>query len=160
MKMKTIISANNIWDRESFQMCGLGEKNKTMAKIKYFGKCVRWSWQRIVRGYADCDKWNMYRYLQKNTDFWVRNYRRQRNWRKIANAEAGEQCISWMNYRNIKKYRISIWQCRENWKNIEMYRRMRQWICLRHISLVCGISRVEGQLAKEFNSLIYTQGEI
>ena len=64
MKMKTVISANNIWDSEGFQMCGLGEKNKTIAKIKYFRKCVRWSWQRIIRGYADCDKWNMYRYLQ------------------------------------------------------------------------------------------------
>lgn len=45
-------------------MCGLGEKSKTIAKIKYIRKCIRWSWQRIVRGYADCDKWNMYHYLQ------------------------------------------------------------------------------------------------
>lgn len=64
MKKKSILSVNNIWDKEGFLMCGLGEKSKTIAKIKYFRKCVRWSWQRIVRGYADCDKWNMYRYLQ------------------------------------------------------------------------------------------------
>ena len=45
-------------------MCGLGEKNKIIARIKYFRKCCRWSLQRIARGYADCDKWNMCRYLQ------------------------------------------------------------------------------------------------
>lgn len=64
MKRKTASPVNNIWDKEGFQMYGLGEKSKTIARIKYFRKCVRWSWQRIVRGYADCDKWNMYRYLQ------------------------------------------------------------------------------------------------
>lgn len=56
--------ANNIWEKEGFQMCSLGEKHKIIAKIKYFRKCVRWSCQRIIRGYADCDKWNMYHYLQ------------------------------------------------------------------------------------------------
>lgn len=45
-------------------MCGLGEKSRIIAKMKYLRKCIYWSWQRIVRGYADCDKWNMYRYLQ------------------------------------------------------------------------------------------------
>ena len=64
MKMKAVTSANNIWDIEEFKMCGLGERNKAIAKIKYFIKCMRWSWQRIIRGYADCDKWNMYQYLQ------------------------------------------------------------------------------------------------
>ena len=38
MKMKTVTSANNIWDREGFQMCGLGEKSKIIARIKYFRK--------------------------------------------------------------------------------------------------------------------------
>lgn len=64
MKNKRISSPNNIWDKEEFQMCGLGEKNKTKAKIKHIKNCIYWSWQRVVRGYADCDKWNMYRFLQ------------------------------------------------------------------------------------------------
>lgn len=64
MSSKRTFSANNIWDKESFQMCGIGKKSKIISKIKYFGKCIYWSWQRIVRGYADCDKWCMYRYLQ------------------------------------------------------------------------------------------------
>lgn len=57
-------SPNNIWEKEGFLMCGMGEKSKIIAKIKYIRKCIRWSWQRIIRGYADCDKWNMYSYLQ------------------------------------------------------------------------------------------------
>lgn len=61
---KKIYSANNIWDKEGFLMCGLGEKHKIIAKIKYIRKCIRWSWQRIIRGYADCDKWSMYNFLQ------------------------------------------------------------------------------------------------
>lgn len=57
-------SVNNIWKKEDFQMCGLGEKSKFAAKIKHFKRCIYWSWQRITRGYAECDKWNMYVYLQ------------------------------------------------------------------------------------------------
>ncbi len=64
MSNKKAASPNNIWDKEGFLMCGLGEKNKTIARIKYFRKCIRWSWQRITRGYAECDKWNMFGYLQ------------------------------------------------------------------------------------------------
>lgn len=57
-------SPNNIWEAEGFLMCGLGEKSKVMATIKHIGKCMQWSWQRITRGYADCDKWNMFNFLQ------------------------------------------------------------------------------------------------
>ena len=64
MKREKAESANNIWNKEGFLMCGLGEKNKIIARIKYFRKCCRWSRQRIARRYADCDKWNMCRYLQ------------------------------------------------------------------------------------------------
>ena len=46
-------------------MCGLGEKNRFIAKIKHIKKCIRWSKQRIVRGYADIDRWDMCSYLQK-----------------------------------------------------------------------------------------------
>lgn len=64
MKAKSVSSANNIWDKEGFRMCGLGEKSRIIATIKYVRKCICWSWQRIIRGYADRDKGNMYRYLQ------------------------------------------------------------------------------------------------
>lgn len=64
MSNKNVSSPNNIWNKEGFSMCGLGEKSKTIAKIKYFRKCLRWSWQRITRGYAECDKWDMFNYLQ------------------------------------------------------------------------------------------------
>lgn len=57
-------SVNNIWKKEDFQMCGLGKKSKFAAKIKHFKRCMYWSWQRVTRGYAECDKWNMYVHLQ------------------------------------------------------------------------------------------------
>lgn len=46
-------------------MSGIGEKNKLLAKIKHFRRCLKWSKQRIARGYADCDIWSMYSYLQR-----------------------------------------------------------------------------------------------
>lgn len=55
---------NNIWNAYGFVMCGLGEKSRFLALIKHIRKCIKWSKQRIVRGYADSDVWNMYRYLQ------------------------------------------------------------------------------------------------
>ena len=64
MWSKKMSSANNIWNKEDFRMCGLGEKNKFVAKIKHIRKCIRWSYQRVTRGYADCDKWDMYTFLQ------------------------------------------------------------------------------------------------
>lgn len=55
---------SNIWNKEGFDMCGLGEKSKFVAKIKHIKRCIKWSKQRIVRGYADIDRWNMFSYLQ------------------------------------------------------------------------------------------------
>ena len=55
---------SNIWNKERFDMCGLGEKNRFIAKIKHIKRCIRWSKQRIVRGYADIDCRNMFSYLQ------------------------------------------------------------------------------------------------
>ena len=55
---------NNIWNKHDFAMCGLGEKSRFWATLKHFGRCIKRSKQRIVRGYADSDIWNMYGYLQ------------------------------------------------------------------------------------------------
>jgi len=55
---------NNIWNAYGFVMCGLGEKSRIFAKIKHIRRCIKWSKQRIVRGYADSDIWNMHGYLQ------------------------------------------------------------------------------------------------
>lgn len=55
----------NIWSRQGYFICGLGEKNKLWARFKHSISCLRWSWQRIVRGYADSDVWDMDYYLQK-----------------------------------------------------------------------------------------------
>lgn len=79
MEKKKIWSANNIWKKEGFQICGLGEKSKIIAKIKYTKKCIRWSLQRIACGYADCDKWNMYRYLQNLIPDMLQDLRNERH---------------------------------------------------------------------------------
>lgn len=55
----------NIWNKYDFAMSGLGEKVRFLGKIKHFGRCLKWSRQRIVRGYADSDVWSMEGYLQK-----------------------------------------------------------------------------------------------
>ena len=64
MGKKSSFQVRNIWNKEDFDMCGLGKKNKFIAKIKHIKRCIRWSKQRIVRGYADVDRWDMCSYLQ------------------------------------------------------------------------------------------------
>ena len=51
MGNKKVLSPNNIWSKEGFQMCGLGEKSKTITRIKHISKCIRWSYQHIAGGY-------------------------------------------------------------------------------------------------------------
>ncbi len=65
MKARKQASPNNIWDKEGFRWCSTGGKCKLIGIVKHIGKCIRWSKQRIVRGYADCDWWNMDAYLQR-----------------------------------------------------------------------------------------------
>ena len=58
------ISKNNIWNKTDFCLYAMGEKNRIIAAVKYIRNRMIWSWQRITRGYAECDKWGMYGYLQ------------------------------------------------------------------------------------------------
>lgn len=54
----------NIWNKYDFVMSGTGKKNKLLAKLKHFRKCLKWSKQRITRGYCDYDVWEMFSFLQ------------------------------------------------------------------------------------------------
>ena len=66
MKEKTeTVNKNNIWSKEDFAMAGIGEKSKLLARLKCFFRCIKWSRQRVHRGYADCDIWAMDSYLQR-----------------------------------------------------------------------------------------------
>lgn len=57
-KKKELVRDNmNIWNSYDFAMSGLGKKSRLLAKIKHSRKCIKWSKQRITRGYADCDVW-------------------------------------------------------------------------------------------------------
>lgn len=51
IKKKIVKNPMNIWSKYDFVMSGLGKKCKLRAKIKHFRSCIRWSKQRIVRGY-------------------------------------------------------------------------------------------------------------
>lgn len=79
MGNKKISSLNNIWNREGFRMCGLGEKSKFVAKIKHVKKCIRWSYQRITRGYSDYDRWEMFCFLQHLIPEMLRDMRENRS---------------------------------------------------------------------------------
>lgn len=64
MSKKKIAVPCNIWAKERFLQCCYGKKFKIIAIIKHIWKCLRWSKQRATRGYADCDRWNMFEFLQ------------------------------------------------------------------------------------------------
>lgn len=56
---------NNIWNKHDFCRYIRGEKFKIFRSFKYFCRYTKWSYQRITRGYADCDWWDMDSYLQQ-----------------------------------------------------------------------------------------------
>lgn len=64
-RRKELVRDNmNIWNSYGFAMSGLGKKSGLLAKVKHCWKCIQWSKQRITRGYADCDVWEMFSFLQ------------------------------------------------------------------------------------------------
>lgn len=69
----------NIWNKQDFKMCGLGEKVRLFAKWKHFVRCIKYSKQRIVRGYADCDVWNMYSHLEELMPAMLQHLKDNRN---------------------------------------------------------------------------------
>ncbi|MBR6383637.1 MAG: hypothetical protein IKS56_06590 [Lachnospiraceae bacterium] len=54
----------NVWNKNDFLMSGFGKKFKLFAIIKHFIRCIKWSAQRITRGYSDPDVWEFNSYLQ------------------------------------------------------------------------------------------------
>lgn len=54
----------NIWNKCDFVRTGCGEKGRIQARMKHFRNCMRWSRQRITRGYSDYDVWEMFTFLQ------------------------------------------------------------------------------------------------
>ena len=81
----------NIWNKQEFYMSGLCEKNKLIAIFKHVRRCIKWSIQRIIRGYADGDRWGMYYYLQMLIPNMLQNLRDNR---------MGSPCCLGENYTN------------------------------------------------------------
>lgn len=111
MADKELSTPNNIWEKEGFQMCGLGEKSKVIAKLKHISRCIRWSKQRIIRGYSDCDKWNMYDYLQKLIPTMLQDLRDNRH---------GSPGYLGENYTNAEGILVND-TCHEEWDKILDY---------------------------------------
>lgn len=64
-KMLEDVSLLNVWRGSGFAICGFGKKSHILAKIKHAFKCLEWSKQRVKRGFADNDVWNMYTYIEE-----------------------------------------------------------------------------------------------
>lgn len=64
-KIKTKKYRNNIWNKREFRNYTYGEKNKIAAALKYIWRNLKYSRQRITRGFCDKDIWEMYYFLQK-----------------------------------------------------------------------------------------------
>lgn len=111
MADKESSTPNNIWKKEGFLMCGFGEKSKVIAKLKHIRRCIRWSKQRIIRGYSDCDKWNMYDYLQKLIPTMLQDLRDNRH---------GSPGYLGENYTNAEGILVND-TCHEEWDKILDY---------------------------------------
>ena len=107
MKRKSL-SKNNIWQKEDFRMCTIGKRFKLVAQAKHFKRCVRWSWQRITRGYADCDTWNMFHYIQNLLPEMLQYLRDNRN---------GSPGYLGQNYTNEEGILVND-TCHEEWDKI------------------------------------------
>ena len=105
---KKISSRNNIWNKEDFLMCGLGEKSKFVARLKHIIKCIKWSKQRIIRGYAECDKWDMCGYLQVLIPMMLQDMKEKR---------LGSPSYLGRNYTNEKGVLVND-ECHKEWDEI------------------------------------------
>lgn len=99
---------NSVWQRDGFCMCGLDKKCKIIDRIMYFKRCIKWSWQRIVRGYSDYDKWGMYGYLQKLIPDMLQDLR---------NSRMGSPGYLGENYTNEKGILVND-KCHAEWDEI------------------------------------------
>ena len=56
---------NNVWNRYIFVSEVMGKRFiNPWRLLKYLKRSLKWSWQRIVRGFSDGDIWWMHDYLQ------------------------------------------------------------------------------------------------
>lgn len=100
---------NNVWDKEEFRRCALGKKFKMQEILKYLKRCIKWSCQRIVRGYAECDVWNMDGYLQRLVPDMLQDLKDNRNGLNVGN-DLGIETLNVIKFP-VSKYE-SIYRCK------------------------------------------------
>lgn len=99
---------NNIWNHKDFKHAGVGEKIHIVGTIKHFFRCMRWSMQRIIRGYAECDVWSMYSFLQKLIPDMLQT---------LKNTRHGSPAFLGKNYTNEEGVIVND-TCHEEWDRI------------------------------------------
>lgn len=98
----------NIWNSYDFAMSGLGKKSRLLAKVKHFRKCIKWSKQRITKGYADCDVWEMFSFLQTMIPDMLQN---------LKDTRQGSPGYLGENYTNEEGILVND-TCHEEWDKI------------------------------------------
>lgn len=108
-RRKELVRDNmNIWNLYDFAMSGLGKKSRLFAKVKHFWKCIKWSKQRITRGYADCDVWEMFSFLQTMIPNMLQN---------LKDTRQGSPGYLGENYTNEEGILVND-TCHEEWDKI------------------------------------------
>ena len=117
----------NIWNKKEFYMDVHFEKNILIGTVKHLKNRIKWSIQRIVRGYADCDRWSIDSYLQMLIPDMLQNLRDNRQ---------GSPCCLADNYVN-NEGRVVNDTCHAEWdkildKMIFLWRESREETCSRN----------------------------
>lgn len=117
----------NIWNKKEFYMDVHFEKNILIGTVKHLINRIKWSKQRIVRGYADCDRWGMYDYLQMLIPDMLQNLK--------DNRMGSPSCLG-ENYTN-DEGRVVNNTCHEEWdkildRMIFLWRESREETCSRN----------------------------
>jgi len=89
-KLQKKKSLNNIWNKNDFRMYAMG-KFKPLEYIKYFVRCLRYSKQRITRGFADIDVWELHSYLSTLIPEMLQSFRDNHFG---APSRLGEECVN------------------------------------------------------------------
>lgn len=93
---------NNIWNKRDYVLVGRG------SRLKHFFRCIKWSKQRITRGYADSDVWEMRAFLQRLIPDMLQNLK--------DNRHGSPSCVG-EDYVNEDGFLVND-TCHEEWDKI------------------------------------------
>lgn len=65
MKNELFNNPLSVWNLSNIRFSTIGSKNKPLAYLQQIGRCCKYSYQRITKGYCDKDSWNVNYYLEE-----------------------------------------------------------------------------------------------